>query len=170
MRSRGCTSLRSSTRGFSSTPSPACCAGGDWWRMPRFETGLVVGKFSPLHKGHQLVLDSATAACERLVVLSYSNPEFARCEAARRERWLRALYPDAEVHVLTEGLPPNDAPELEQRLFVARFCARAPPQAVFTSEDYGPGFAAELGRQLGREVTHVSVDPARARVPISGMA
>lgn len=139
----------------------------------RFATGLVVGKFSPLHKGHQLVIDAASSACRRLVLLSWSNPEFARCEAPRRERWLRALYPSAEIHLLTQDLPDNAAPDLEHRLFVARFCARelgGPPDAVFTSEAYGPGFAAELSRSFGREVVHVPVDPGRTRIPISGTA
>lgn len=136
----------------------------------RFETGLVVGKFSPLHEGHRLVIDAAVEACERVVVLSYSNPEFPRCEAARRERWLRALYPSVAVHVVAEGVPRNDASDLEHRLFVARFCERTPPDAVFTSEEYGPGFAAELARFFSREVAHVAVDPARSRVAISGTA
>lgn len=138
-----------------------------------FETGLVVGKFSPLHEGHRLLIDAAMSACRRVVVLSWSHPEFKGCEAPRRERWLRALYPAAEIHVLSRNLPRNDAPDSEHRLLVAKFCERAlggPPQAVFTSEAYGPGFAAELGKYFDAQVAHVGVDPARARVPISGTA
>ncbi len=41
---------------------------------------------------------------------------------------------------------------------------------VYTSESYGPGFAAALARFFGRDVRHVAVDPARGVVPISATA
>lgn len=157
--------------------------------MKRFGIGLVVGKFCPLHRGHQYLLDRAQSECERLVVISYTKPEFAGCGPERRERWLAALYPDAERLVLDDarlaercallGLPPvvlphNDAPDDEQRGFVAwllREVMHAEVQAVFSSEAYGDGFAASLERaQGGRGVAHVCVDAARAAVPVSGTA
>jgi HTH-type transcriptional regulator, transcriptional repressor of NAD biosynthesis genes len=101
------------------------------------------------------------------------------------------LYPDCERWVLTDEmlrerlgsdarpLPPNDAPDDEQRDFVAWFCLHvrgAPVDAVFTSELYGEGFAARLTRRfretgaLGRDVAHVMVDFERRRFPVSGSA
>lgn len=50
----------------------------------RFGTGLVVGKFCPLHRGHQHVIATAVAACERVVVVSYTKPEYPRCGPAVR--------------------------------------------------------------------------------------
>lgn len=158
----------------------------------RFGTGLVVGKFSPLHRGHQHLLDAAQAQCLRLVVLSWSQPEFAHCEAARRERWLTTLYPEARVVVLDRSrldalcaargvaprrLPTNDEPDDAQRDFVAWLLHDVMPttiDAVFTSEAYGDGFAAHLGAAQraygGPGVVHVPVDPARRAVPVSGTA
>ena len=48
--------------------------------MSRYRTGLVVGKFSPLHRGHELVIGAAFAHCAEVVVLSYSRPEFPGSE------------------------------------------------------------------------------------------
>jgi HTH-type transcriptional repressor of NAD biosynthesis genes len=159
--------------------------------VKQWRRGLVVGKFCPLHRGHMLVIDSALAACDEVLVISYSKPEFAGCARAQREAWLRALYPalaplvldDAHLASLPGGaglrLPDNDAPDAVQRAFCATLCLDVlglTVDAVFTSEDYGDGFARALSalftarRACATPVRHVSVDRARARVAVSGTA
>lgn len=160
----------------------------------RFRRGLIVGKFSPLHRGHELLIARALEACDELVIVSYSNPEYAGCERERRVRWLAAMFPqttrlvldDAELRRLcidageaVQTLPANDAPAGVHREFVGWLCRavlRTTVDAVFTSEDYGDGFARHLGDYFrrfgvaGAQVRHVSVDPARIELPISGSA
>ncbi|MDP2307397.1 MAG: AAA family ATPase [Pseudomonadota bacterium] len=139
---------------------------------------LVVGKFSPLHRGHQLVLDTALAECAEVRVLSWSLPELPGCDAPRRRRWLEALYGErlAGLAVLDPraraGLPANDAPDDEPRAFVAAFVRDSgwPVDVVYTSEPYGDGFAASLGRALGHPVAHRLVDLARVALPVCGTA
>lgn len=156
--------------------------------MKRFGRGLVVGKFCPLHRGHELVIGTASAQCEAVVVISYTKPEFAGAEPHRRERWLRERFPAATVLVLDDErlvqhcrarglprrvLPDNDAADDVHRDFVAWLCTLLLGQtvdAVFTSEAYGPGFAQVLARSFGHPVQHVSVDPARRAFPASGTA
>ena len=159
----------------------------------KFRTGLIVGKFCPLHRGHQLLIDTALAACARLIVISYAEPGFAGYERAVRERWLRELYPAVIALVVDQAwlkswradgracpwdsIPRDDAPEDEHRRFTAWLCRSVLGEtvdAVFTSEDYGDGFAAALdewfrasGAATG-PVRHVCVDRMRLRVPISG--
>jgi NadR type nicotinamide-nucleotide adenylyltransferase len=146
----------------------------------RYARGLVVGKFAPLHRGHERLVAATRAACDEVVVLSYANPEPPGCEAARRAAWLAARFPGERTVVLTDGwlaarapgatVPADDAPDDVHRrfcAFVLRDLLAAPVDAVFTSEAYGPGFAAVLARELGRPVVHVAVDPARVVVPIS---
>lgn len=149
-------------------------------------TGLVVGKFAPFHKGHEALVTFARAHCERLIVLSYSKPELPGCPPERRAAWLKAFCPDAVRLVLDDGvlaafaartgqprrtLPDNDADEEAHRTFVAWACRVMLGTAVdrvFTSEDYGDGFAASLARQFDRPVTHVMFDRSRTRNPVSG--
>ena len=125
--------------------------------------GLVVGKFAPLHQGHQFLLETALRECESVTVLVYSNPDFDAMPSQIRAAWLRALYPSLEVFV-PDDPPPNDAPDLEQREFVKRWllARELSVDAVFTSENYGAGFAAHLG------VAHRLVDLERQRFAVSG--
>jgi HTH-type transcriptional repressor of NAD biosynthesis genes len=148
----------------------------------RFQRGLVVGKFCPLHLGHTYLLDAAARACEQLIIISYTKPEFDGCAPPVREGWLRALYPAATVLVIDDAalarlpgpprtVPHNDADAELHREFVGWLCATVlgvEVDAVFTSEDYGDGFAAALSVYFGHHVTHVNVDEAREAVPISG--
>jgi HTH-type transcriptional repressor of NAD biosynthesis genes len=144
--------------------------------MSRFATGLVVGKFAPLHRGHELLIRAAAAQCDRVVVLSYTRPEFPGCEPARRAAWLAHLFPATVRLVLsdaTEHIPDNLASDEAHRSFchdVLRRHNGLRIDAIFSSEDYGPGFAADLARRQGSPVTHVAVDPARTAVPVSGTA
>jgi NadR type nicotinamide-nucleotide adenylyltransferase len=144
--------------------------------MSRFKTGLVVGKFAPLHLGHELVINAARARCDHVVILSYSRPEFPGCEPDRRSAWLAARFPETTLIVLfadTETLPANSASNDEHRAFTADILRRyvdRPIDAVFTSEDYGPGFAADLARRQASPVAHIAIDAARSAVPVSGAA
>ncbi len=158
----------------------------------RFATGLVVGKFCPLHKGHELLIDTAIRACGKVVVISYTRPGFERCGRAAREQWITGLFPSVLALVVDDPslrrlcrekglpwrpLPHNDDAEADHREFVAWLCGSVlgtRVDAVFTSEDYGDGFARSLtelfaARGLGTtEVAHVCVDRGRATVPVSG--
>jgi HTH-type transcriptional repressor of NAD biosynthesis genes len=157
----------------------------------RFRRGLVVGKFAPLHRGHELLIGRALAECDDVVILSYQSPDFPGYPAALRERWLTALFPTARVLVLTDErlrriLPPgtaplrvpaNDGPAIDDRRFCGWVCEQVlgvTVDAVFSSEDYGDGFAAELTRQFRERqpdappVRHVMVDRARREIPVSG--
>lgn len=152
---------------------------------PRFSLGLVVGKFSPLHRGHEYLIEQASQQCRQVLLLSWSVPELPGCERRRRERWLRWRFPQLQAVVLDQAqlarlcrlrgmplhrLPDNNAADGEQQAFTAWLCAQLlqqPVDAVFSSEAYGEPLAACLGRALGHAVTAVSVDRQRLKHPVS---
>ncbi len=144
--------------------------------MNRFRTGLVVGKFAPLHLGHEQVIRAALAVCDHVVLLSYSRPGFLGFEPSRRAVWLAARFPETTRIVLdhaTEPLPDNSDSDETHRAFCAAILRRGvdrPIDAIFSSEDYGPGFAADLARRQGSPVSHVSINHARDVIPVSGTA
>lgn len=157
----------------------------------RFRRGLVVGKFAPLHRGHELVIRRALEACDEVVIISYSNPELPGYPAEVRERWLELRFPQTRRLVVTNErlrqwvppgaspseVPANDGPEVDDRRFCGFLCQHVlgvTVDAVFSSEDYGDGFAEELTRCFRErdpgapEVRHVVVDRARRELPVSG--
>src|SRR5215813_14005801 len=76
--------------------------------------GLVIGKFMPLHRGHQLVIDAALAECDEVTVVVYdSRPagSFPPMPLETRLGWVTDLYPQLEQVV---GLgDPLDWPDNE---------------------------------------------------------
>jgi NadR type nicotinamide-nucleotide adenylyltransferase len=74
-------------------------------------------------------------------------------------------------------LPPNDAPDYDQHVFVAWLCQTVigiVPDVVFTSESYGDGFARSMTELTASDrpgrppVEHVCFDLNREIQPISG--
>ena len=133
--------------------------------MPSYDHALVVGKFAPLHRGHQALLDHASAIAGRLTVVVWSNPDLPAMPNETRAGWVRELYPAATVLVGADG-PANDAPDDEQHAYVARLLDRHGPRpdVVCTNEAYGPAFAASLGAE------HIGVPGGRTTSPASGTA
>lgn len=162
-------------------------------RNARMLTGLVVGKFCPLHKGHESLIAFAAARCTHLVILSYTSPDLGH-PTEQRSAWLEEMFPRATLLVLDNAvlaafarttetkvrtLPDNDAPDEVHREFTGWVCHTmlgVTIHRVFTSEAYGDGFAAALTMyqrdKTGQKqkVLHISYDPDRHVFPISGTA
>ena len=131
--------------------------------------GLIVGKFAPLYAGHELLINVALAQCEQLSVWCYARPDFPDMPSPLRRGWLRQVFP-AHLFPSLTLLPdaPNPPPDSAASEVHNAYCRgvladwSVHPDAVFSSEAYGKGFAAALG------AVHVAVDPERAQVPVSG--
>jgi HTH-type transcriptional regulator, transcriptional repressor of NAD biosynthesis genes len=130
--------------------------------------GLVFGKFMPLHRGHQLLIDTALSQCDDLTIVVYdSEPagSYVPMPIEKRQAWLRVLYPDVENIVpvvdAERSNPDNDDPRYAQSYADAlRFLGVF--DVVFTSESRYGRFANVLGAR------HVVVDEARLLAPTSG--
>ena len=119
--------------------------------------GFVVGKFYPPHRGHRHLIETARAGCDRLVVLLCHHAS-QKIPGELRKAWLEEIHPDCEIHLVPDEL--DDDSEQWARFTVAHLgCA---PDVVFSSEDYGPRFAACMGSR------HVMVDRPRGAFPVSG--
>ena len=114
------------------------------------KTGLVVGKFAPLHKGHEVLLQKAADAVDMLVVLVYDAPDVTRVPLSVRAGWIHTLQADA---VVLEGKnsPARDVwtPEhmREHEEYITRLVVPYHITHVFSGEDYGE----QLSRVLGAE-------------------
>jgi HTH-type transcriptional repressor of NAD biosynthesis genes len=124
-------------------------------------TGFIVGKFYPFHRGHKYLIDTARKLVDDLVVVVAAKPR-ETIPGVFRYEWLRetfAFTPNVDVGLIENDLPDDDHQAWAN--FTKDYLGYV-PDFVFTSEDYGEGWAKALGS------THVQVDKARVEVPVSG--
>lgn len=133
--------------------------------MSEFAHGLILGKFYPLHIGHQQLIRAARSRCARVTVQVLASA-VESIPVETRAGWIRREHPD--VHVVTgvdeTRVDFEDEAIWDLHMAVIRDLLDAPVDAVFTSDDYG----AELARRL--DSTWVQVDPGRAQLSVSGTA
>ncbi len=120
--------------------------------------GFIIGKFYPFHLGHMFLVDVAQANCDHLTVWV--------CEKASqtvlghvRAAWIKELYPNVEVRLVPDTLSDDDTQGWAD--YTLRVLGEA-PDIVFTSEDYGEGYAKCMGSK------HMLVDKKRMHIPVSG--
>lgn len=129
--------------------------------------GLTLGKYAPLHRGHQLVIETALAEMDEVWVLVYDAPETTSVPLAVRSGWIRKLYPEVRVIEAWDGPTETGyAPEVmrAQERYVVEALGIRGITHFYSSEPYGAHMSAALGAVDRR------VDEARARFPISGTA
>ena len=65
--------------------------------------GLTLGKYSPFHAGHQLVIETALSEVDELIVLVYDSPETTSIPLDVRAKWIKTLYPSVNVIEASDG-------------------------------------------------------------------
>lgn len=126
--------------------------------MKQFRTGVVVGKFYPPHRGHHFLIATASAQCDRLFVLVCWKPE-QTVPVEIRVECLCEEHPEVTVLAVADTLADDDTPGWAA--YTVHLLGAA-PDVVFTSEDYGEGYARAMGAR------HVMVDRYRETHPCSG--
>ncbi len=123
-----------------------------------FPSAVVIGKFYPPHRGHKLLIDAALAQSRLVTVIVCGKPGESPA-GPQRAAWVQEIHPGARVMLIDDRYDENDT-----AVWAANTIQwlGGPPQAVFTSEDYGERYAQALG------AVHVMVDQARDRVPCRG--
>jgi NadR type nicotinamide-nucleotide adenylyltransferase len=135
--------------------------------MSGVRLGLTLGKFAPLHRGHQHLIETALAETDHLFVMIYDCPDVTDTPLGVRARWIRDLYPRAEV-IEAVGGPARVGLEPDvtaaHDAYILRTLAGRRVTHFYSSEFYG----AHVSRALGAEDRRV--DPGRRTCPISGTA
>ncbi|WP_084159109.1 AAA family ATPase [Paenibacillus taiwanensis] len=129
--------------------------------------GLTLGKFAPLHKGHQYMLETALREMDHVIVVIYDCPDTIDVPLPVRAGWIRQLYPSIEVIEAWDGPQQmGDTPEIKQlqEQYILRLLAGRIVTHFYSSEFYGEHMSAALGAVDRR------VDEERAAYPISGTA
>src|SRR5215210_4906690 len=78
--------------------------------------GLTLGKFAPLHRGHQFVIETALKEMDEVVVIIYDCPETTAVPLNIRANWIRQLYPAVHVIEAWDGpMEIGDTPEIKKK-------------------------------------------------------
>ncbi|MBK1826103.1 AAA family ATPase [Haloferula rosea] len=129
--------------------------------------GLTLGKFAPLHRGHQLLIERALLENEKVIVMIYDCPEITPIPLQIRAKWIRELYPQVEVLEAWDGPQEvGDSPEImrQHEDYLLQMLAGRKVDAFYSSEFYGD----HVSRALGAEDRQVDV--GRIAFPVSGTA
>lgn len=128
--------------------------------------GLTLGKFAPFHRGHQLLVETALAEVDELVVMVYAT-NVTEVPLQVRARWIKELYPTVRIIEAWDGPDGyGDTPEIRavQEAYILKKLGELRITHFFSSEFYGDHVSRALGAVDRR------VDEARLVVPISGSA
>lgn len=129
--------------------------------------GLTFGKYMPLHRGHQLLIDVALSRCDDLTIIIYdSKPGVAdqyRMPLQKRLGWIRDLYPTVENLLgFADPFPGGGEGPDKAQVYADQISFLGEFDYVFTSEPEYEEFARLLGAK------HILVDESRTLVPTSG--
>ena len=129
--------------------------------------GLTLGKFAPLHRGHQSLIEASLKEMDRTIVLIYDCPELDVCPLPIRSQWIRELYPDVEVLEAWNG--PSETgltPEITAKhdAYLRRLFQGRKVTHFYSSEHYGEHVSVAL------DAIDRRVDLRRERFPISATA
>lgn len=124
--------------------------------------GFTIGKFAPLHKGHQYLIETALKEMDKLIVVVYDT-DLIDIETEKRAEWIRELYPKVEIKLAHN--PPNqygldDESVNIQMKYLSDIMKDEEPTHFYSSEKYGASVAKYMNLIDRR------VDENRENVPV----
>ncbi len=125
--------------------------------------GLTLGKFAPLHKGHQYMIETALQEVDELIVVIYETT-VTSIPLHIRANWIRRLYPQVRVIEAwdgPDGYSDDREHEIREEQYILGLLQGQQVTHFYSSEFYGGHMSTALGAADRR------VDEARLKVPVS---
>ena len=122
------------------------------------KTGVIFGKFYPLHTGHQNLIDTALSQVDLLtIVVTGKKGQIIKPQI--RGGWLKKIYPQVKIKVIVHNIADDDDETWAKKTPI---WLGYKPDIIFTSaEKWGDHFAKLT------KAKHVAVDKGRKKNPIS---
>ena len=122
--------------------------------------GFTIGKFAPLHKGHQSLIEKGLKENDEFYIL-INETEKSNIPLETRANWIKSLYPKA--HIILGKKPPKQYGMDEESIKIQTDYLKAifkdiPVTSFYSCEEYGKYVARDLN------VKNVKVEK---KVPIS---
>lgn len=125
--------------------------------------GFTIGKFAPLHKGHEYLIETALKETDELYIVIYDT-DIIDIPIETRAEWIKSKYNDVKIVYAYDspkqyGL--DDESVKIQMEYLTEKIKGIPVNCFFSSEPYGEKVAQYLN------IENRIVDMAREKVPIS---
>lgn len=140
------------------------------------KNGVCLGKFMPLHLGHEHLINTGIANCDHLTIAVCTLSK-EPIDGELRFQWMKNRYSQeildgrvTVVHLKEDWMPQDPSECFSREVFYGTWAGTLKALAghkidvIFSSEDYGYPVAQYL------ECEHFLVDKARQIVPVSGTA
>lgn len=132
---------------------------------------FVFGKFLPFHKGHEAMIRFALDHCDSLTVLVCCSDQELYA-GVLRQKWIKDTFPEEnKLNIISYKYREDELPNTSEssegvsRIWAGVFQSLVGDCSLLvTSEPYGTYVAAFMG------IRHLSFDPDRRLVPVSGTA
>ena len=125
--------------------------------------GFTIGKFAPLHKGHQFLIETAMEEMDEFYIVVYDT-DLIKNSVQERANWIKRLYPKAKI-IYAYNSPKQYGLDKEsvniQMDYLYKLIKDIPITHFYSSEDYGEKVAEYLN------IENRIVDKERCVVPIS---
>lgn len=125
--------------------------------------GFTIGKFAPLHKGHQFLIETALKEMDELYVVVYDT-NLIKNSVQERADWIKKLYPNVKI-IYAFDSPTQYGLDKEsvniQMEYLSKLIKDIPVTHFYSSELYGEKVADYL------KIENRIVDKERINVPIS---
>lgn len=124
--------------------------------------GFTIGKFAPLHKGHQFLIETALKEMDKMIVVVYDT-DVIDIPTEKRANWIKKLYPNVEIKYAHN--PPSqyglDEKSVNiQMKYLTKIMEGEKPTHFYSSEKYGASVAKYMN------LVDRQVDNERKNVPI----
>ncbi len=130
----------------------------------KLNIGFTIGKFAPLHKGHQYLIEKGIKEMDEFYVIVYET-KVIDISMEQRAKWIKELYP--KVKILLAKNPPsqygldNESVKIQME-YLKNIIKDIPVTHFYNSEPYGKYVAKDLN------IKEVQVDRLREKYSISG--
>lgn len=110
------------------------------------KVGFTIGKFAPLHKGHETLIEKGIKENDEFYIL-INETDLSNIPIETRAEWIRNLYPTA--HVILGKNPPKQFGMDEESIkiqtdYLKEMFKNIPVTTFYSSEEYGKYVARDL--------------------------
>lgn len=130
--------------------------------MNNKKVGFTIGKFAPLHKGHQFLIETAIKEMDEFYAVVYDT-DIIDINVEKRANWIKKLYPKINI-IYAYNSPKKYGLDKEsvniQMKYLSNLIKDIPVTHFYSSELYGEKVAEYLN------IKNRTIDIERKNIPI----